>query len=773
MKKNHVLKKIIKKVSKYNRIYFVAAFFIIFFLVIIQKLFSNTVVNHDFYQKLADKQQIGKITVPVTRGTLFSSTQEGTILWISLNLYDIAIDPQVEGSKAKLQIFLTDVVYKEICENQTAKECYRGLIKFLRVLEIEDLDYSEENIKKLISEYLEQKIYQKYVTSVFIDKELEQEKIDKIKSLWFAWVYPTFPYLYINPEEINQRGLVVSTLTPIIWIDKENFEYRIRKRKIQYVTVLNKLSIWVSEYVKEFIDDEKIALKRGILEKENSISGFLLLNPRPHRYYPEKNVWSQIIGFVDSEGKWHYWLEWYFNESLKWNKWKIISRKDIKWRIINTIEFGENSSNKEGVKIYTSIDRNIQKKIETILEKWVKKYRANKWTVVVMEPKTGRVLAMANYPTYNLNNYSDVYELEKVRFSKYPNPTNDLLWYIVFKEDSENWERFFYDNKEIFLSKISREELWDNLLVKYKYKNDFWPGVYQNDAISSLYEPGSIMKSLVFAMWIDTGEIDANELYFDPNKLEIAGFPITNLDKKRCGGLHSFSNALDYSCNVWMVRIVQRLGTLITYNYFKKYWFDQVTGITLEWEVTANMKDWQKWSKSNLYTSSYWLGISVTPLQMAAAYSILANGWVYKTPKIIDKVKFADGKIIEYKSESERRVLKESTTKIMTKILVNWVKIWAAKNGYVEWFNLAGKTGTAQIPYKWKYCDANDCIGKTRASFVWYGPAEDPKFVIVVKLDRPRVNQYGGSTSAYLFNEIAEYLLDVYNIPKKIKNKKI
>jgi stage V sporulation protein D (sporulation-specific penicillin-binding protein) len=769
MKKNHVLNKVMKKVSKYKRIYFVAAFFVIFFLIIVQKLFSNTVVNHEFYQNLADRQQIGKITVPVTRGTVYSATNNGTILWTSLNLYDIAIDPQVEWSKEKLQLFLTDVVYKETCENQTAKECYRGLVKFLRVLEIEDLDYSEENIKNLISEYLQKKIYQKYVTSVFIDKELEQEKIDKIQALWFAGVYPTFPFLYINPEEIVQRETIISTLAPIIWIEEDRFEHTIRKRKIQYVSILNKLSIWVSEYVKEFSKEEKIALKRWILEKENSISGFLLLNPRPHRYYPEKNVGSQIIGFVDSEGKWHYWLEWYFNDSLKWNKGKKISRKDIKWREIETISLDDEDDNTEWVKIYTTIDRSIQKKVETILEDWVKKYRANKWTVVVMEPKTGRVLAMANYPTYNLNNYSDVYELEKVRFSKYPNPSNDLLWYTVFKEDTENGERYFYDNKEIYLTRITREELWDNLLVKYKYKNDFWPWVYQNDAISALYEPGSIMKSLVFAMWIDTGEIDANELYYDPNKLEIAGFPITNLDKKRCGWLHSFSNALDFSCNVWMVRIVQRLGTLITYNYFKKYWFDQVTWITLEWEVSANMKDWQKWSKSHLYTSSYWLGISVTPLQMAAAYSVLANGWVYKTPKIIEKVEFADGKVIEYKSESERRVLKESTSQVMTKILVNWVKNWAAKNWYVDWFNLAGKTGTAQISYKGKYCDANDCSGKTRASFAWYGPAEDPKFVIIVKLERPRSNQYGWSTSAYLFSEISEYLLDVYNIPKKVK----
>jgi cell division protein FtsI/penicillin-binding protein 2 len=279
-----------------------------------------------------------------------------------------------------------------------------------------------------------------------------------------------------------------------------------------------------------------------------------------------------------------------------------------------------------------------------------------------------------------------------------------------------------------------------------------------------MYEPGSIMKSLVFAMWIDTGEIEANELYRDINELQVWDFSIKNLDTKNCGWLHSFSNALDFSCNVWMVRIVQRLGTLLVYNYFQKFGFDEVTWITLEWEVTGQMRDWEKWSKSQLYTSSYWLGISVTPLQMAAAYSVIANWWVYYTPTVVDKVEFADWKVIRYKTEPQRRVIKESTSDLMTKILVNWVRKWAAKRGWVEWYNLAGKTGTSQIPFRWKY---ETWQASTMASFAGYGPAEDPQFVIIVKLERPRTTNYWGASSAHLFREISEYLLDVYNIPKR------
>ncbi|MCP4522596.1 MAG: penicillin-binding protein 2 [Candidatus Gracilibacteria bacterium] len=744
----------------------ISLFFVFFFVIIVQKLFSYTVLNYDFYHGLADKQQIGEVIVPVTRGTIYSATNEGTILGTSLNLYDIAIDPQIEGSKEKLESFLITLVYKQSCENQTRNSCYRNIVKFLRVLEIEDFQFEEEYIKKLITKQVNKKVYQEFVTSVFIDQELSQENIDTIASYGYAGIYPQFPYLYVNPEEITQIDTISKTLAPLLRIEEERLKKLLQKRKIQYIPILHKLSISVSEYVKTYLEDEKHALKKGLLQKSETIGGFIILNPSPHRYYPEKNVASQIIGFVDNQGNGNYGLEGYFNESLQGNKGKIVSRQDVRGRIINPIDLDKNDENNEGVNIHTTIDRTIQKKVENILEEGVKKYIANKGTIVVMEPKTGRVLAMANYPTYNLNNFSDVYEIEKVRYSKYPDPKIDLLGYPVFIEDSENGEKFYYDNKEIFLRKSTREELGDVLLVKYKYKNDYGPAVYQNDAISAQYEPGSIMKSLVFAMGIDTGEIEANELYNDINHLKVGEFRINNLDTKNCGGLHPFSNALDFSCNVGMVRIVQRLGTLITYKYFQKFGFDEPTGISLSGEETTKMTNWEAWTKSNLYTSSYGLGISVTALQMASAYSVLANGGLYYTPRLVDKVEYADGKVIEYKNELKRRVIKESTSNIMTKILVNGVRNGAAKRGHVEGYNLAGKTGTSQINYRGIYEKGQ---GTTMASFAGYGPTEDPKFVIIVKLERPRTSNYGGATSAHMFRELSEYLLEKYNIPRREK----
>mgnify|MGYP001942307595 CR=1 FL=1 len=764
MKKNKIIQKAKKYFDWCNRIYVIAVFFVLFFLIIIYNLFAYTVLNYSFYNQLADRQQIWEVTVPVTRGTIYSSTNQGTILGTSLNLYNIAIDPKMEWNKDKLQKFLTEVSYKQLCYLNSKKECYKNLLKFLRVLEIEDFRKDELLIKDLISAYLTPKLNQTKVNSVFIDKELDNEEITQIINLWIKWLYPSWQFLYVNPEEIDSDEYASKELSSILWMTEKKIKHLIRKRELRYIPVLNKLSISVSEYIKNYLEEENIALKNGILDRINSIWNFIILTPNPHRYYPEKEVGSQLIWFVDSEWVGHYWIEWYFDDILKWNNGKIVSKKDVLWRIINPIDLKKEDFIWEWIKIHSTIDRNIQKKVETILENGVKRYRANKGTIVVMEPKTWRVLSIANYPTYNLNNYWDVYELEKVRFSKYPDPKVDLLWFPVFVEDKENWDKFYYDSKEILLRRAVREELWENALVKYKYKNDFWPQVYKNDAISSLYEPGSIMKALTVAIWIDTWEINRYSMYMDKWELTIDSFTIKNVSDK-CLGYHSFAHALNFSCNVWMIRIVQRIWKVLLHQYFTDFGFNELTWITLEWEVFSQVTPWEKWSRAKLFTSSYWLWVSVTPLQMASSYSTLVNWWIYIKPRIIDYIEFSNNKVIKYKKELERRVIKESTSKIIVSMLVSSAKDGAAKNWNVLWYSVWWKTGTSQIPYKWIY---EKWVWSTIASYAWFWPAEDPKFVIIVKLDRPRTNNFGWQTAAFVFNDVASYLFDYYEIPRRV-----
>ena len=754
--------------DKYPREYFVFGFFLLFFLAIIFETFSYTVINYKYYSTLAENQQVGEVKVPVTRWTVYSSPnasmQSGTVFSTSVDLNDLAIDPQMEWDKGKLALFLTNVLYKEMCYLKTSSDCYNDMLRFLRVLEIPDFKMSEEYIKESILKKVQEKVSKTKVTSIRLQDQLSSEH-EKVILWWnIPWVYPSEAGLYVNPEELIQKELFSQYYVNLFGWTQEEILYAVRQRDLRYIPIFQKLSLLGSDEIIQYTDDENQALRQWVLTQEESITWFMILLPHPQRIYPERNVASQIIGFLDNSGRWHYGLEWYFDELLRWNPGEQSSKKDIQGRTIDPISFGEEDIwALEGVDIYTTVDRNIQKIVEEILEEGVKKYNANKGTVVILEPHTGRVLSLANYPSYDPNNPGEVYDLKKVNYGEYPVPETDLLGKSVFVEDVERGDAFYYDGSEIFLREAKREEYLDYSKTKYIYKNNFGAWVYKNDAISSLYEPGSIMKAITVAVGIDTGEIKAHGMYNDVGKLTIDNFTISNVDDE-CLGYHSFTHALSFSCNVGMIRVVQRVGKALLHKYFIDFGFWEATGITLDGEVFSKIDPYEKWPISKLLTSSYGLWVSVTPIQMAAAYSVIANGGVYMKPYIVDKITFADGKEILYKPQAVRRVLKDATSSTVTEMLIRWVDEWVAKAGAVPGYSVAGKTGTSQIAYKWKY---EDGVGSTTASFAGFAPAEDPKFVIVVKLDRPRTNQYGGSTSAFLFSQIAKELLEYYAIPQK------
>jgi len=735
--------------------------FFLAFLIIISKVFSYTVLNYDYYKNLALKQQIWKVEIPVTRWNIY--TENPNVLATSVSLNDLAIDPMWKGNEAKLIIYLRNIIFKELCVKKSKKDCKNNLVKFLKVLDLEDFEYKKEYILEKITKKLQEKLQEKKITSVLLEDNLTESQWDEIIALWIKWIYVNKTNLYINPEEITSKEQVAEKLSKIISILQPRIEELIRKRHKRFTPILSKLSIETSEKVEKYISEEKDAYKRWIIWDNDIIFPYIILNPFPQRYYPEWKTWSQIVWFVDNWWAWQYWLEWYFDKILKWNKGYIIAKTDIKWNPIDTISLKNWELFWKWAKIYSTIDRNIQAKVESILERKVKEFRANKWTVVIMNPKTWAIISMANYPSFNPNSPWDVYELEKVSYSKYPNPIIDLKWFPVFVEDSSLWKEFYYNSKKILLRKATDDELWNPAIIKYKYINWFGPEVYRNGAITDLYEPGSIMKAFTVAIWLDSWEITENSMYQDNWSVKIDQFKISNVSKK-CLWYHTFWHALNFSCNVWMLRIAQRYWRVIAYNYLKAFWFDTKTDISLSWEVTSEIRELNHWSISNLLTSSYWLWIAVTPLQMATAYSVLANGWVYIKPHIVDKIIYSNWKELKYKPEEEYRVIKPKTSRIITKMLVDSINNWVAKRWNVIWYTLAWKTWTSQVASKWWY---EKWEASTYASFAWFGPAEDPKFVIIVKLDRPRTSIYWGVTSSKIFKEIAEYLLDYYKIPKK------
>lgn len=762
MYKKYMIQKIkytlknLKFIKRETIVFFV---FFLWFIILILSVFYYTVFEHKYYKALADNQQIWKVEIPVTRWNIY--TNNSNVLATSVSLNDLAIDPMGEWDEEKLIVFLRGIIFTELCVQKNQKKCKQNLKRFLRVLLLEDFEYSEEYILGKITEFLKQRLELNKITSILLYTNLTDKKSAQIISLWLDGVYVTDWNLFINPEKINNKKYVAKELSKVISILEIRIQELIRKRYRRYTPIISKLSIESSEKIEKYLKEERDAYRRWILDGNEVIFKYIILTPFPQRFYPEGQLASQVLWFLNNRGRGQYWLEWYFDEILKWNKWYIIARRDVRWRTINPISLEKWELFWKWAKIYSTIDRNVQAKVEKVLEKGVKEFRANKWSVIVMNPKTWKIISMANYPSYNPNRPWNVYELEKVNHRKYKDPIIDLKWIPVFVEDSINGKEFLYNSEIILLREATEQEIWNPIIIKYKYVNKFWPAVYRNWAISYLFEPGSIMKAFTVAIWLDTWEITQNSMYQDDWSLTIDQFTISNVSRK-CLWYHTFGNALTYSCNVWMIRIAQRYWRVIAYNYLKAFWFDQKTWISLFWEVTANIRELNNWSISNLLTSSYWLWISVTPLQMATAYSILANWWVYIRPYIVDRIVYSNWKILEYRPEKTHRVIKPKTSRIITKMLVDSVKTWG-----VEGFNLAWKSWTSQIASRWWY---ETWQASTYASFAWFWPAEDPKFVIIVKLVRPRTSIYWWATAALIFRDIAEFLFDYYKIPKKPTN---
>lgn len=759
---NDYIRKISFYLSKYPREYYVFGFFAFALFLVIIELFWFTIMNHSYYENLATRQQTSQIKAPVTRWWIYSSNEKWNVLAVSVDLNDLAIDPLAPWNKTKLADFLKDVVYMEICYLKSPNECRTSLNKFLWVLEIPWFRMNEWFLKQKIQERLQEKINRSKVTSVLLKDDLTTEQAFDLDKLNISWVYVNWTNLYVNPEEVLDSSFVSSKISNVIEVDANSVKNSIRKRDLRYVVILNKLSIWTSEYIKQKISEENQAVSKSFVDKEDVFWNFIILTPNPHRFYPENDMASTVMWYVNSAWEWNYWIEWYYNNILKWKESKTYSKKDIAWRPIEPLSI-ENEKNIAWANITLTLDRNVQKAIEDIIDVDIVEYQANNISVVVMDPKTWQVVAMASHPRYNPNSPWDAFELEKVTPEKFPNPYINLIWARVLAVDNRNWSEYYYDSKKLFLREVEREELTDRSLEKYVFVNKKWWAVYKNDIVQDLYEPWSIFKPIVFAAAIDSWEINRFDMYKDDWYVQIDKFKIKNVSSQ-CLWYKTFQNAMNYSCNVWMIRIAQKIWSSLFHKYLDSFWIWKKTWITLEWEVFWRLDPFEKWSRAQLFTTSFWQWITTTMIQMASVYSVLANWWIYYKPQIVKSIEFADWKIINYEPEADHRVIKETTSKIMTDVLVDWVDRWVAKNGWVKWYSIAWKTWTAQIAYKGKY---ESWQASTMWFYAWYWPAENPKFVIIVKIERPRSSIYGWETVARTFSRISEYLLNYYKIPPK------
>jgi cell division protein FtsI (penicillin-binding protein 3)/stage V sporulation protein D (sporulation-specific penicillin-binding protein) len=458
---------------------------------------------------------------------------------------------------------------------------------------------------------------------------------------------------------------------------------------------------------------EDLELKLGRLvykndvEKEFEVPGFGF-DLQKYRYYPENEIAAHLLGFVtyvDGEGQGKYGLEEFFNEELFGKYGSLKSEKGVKsnMMIVNDREYIKPEA---GSDLILTVDRNIQFAVCDKLKQSVKKHSASGGSVIVMEVKTGAIIAMCSEPAFNPNDFKDV---------------RDIAY-------------------------------------------------YNNPAAYYQYEPGSVFKTITMAIAIDQGKVSPTTTYKDEGQIMINGWPkpIKNSDFSTFGphGVVDMTVVLDNSLNTGAIFAMNQVGPKVFAEYVKKFGFGERTGIELGSESAGNIDNLlkNKVREIDAATASFGQGIAATPLQMIMPYQAIANKGMMMKPYIIQGIIRPNGKTDVISPKQSGRVISEKTASTISGMLVNVVEKGHSKGAAISGYYLGGKTGTAQVATLGGY-STSDYIH----TFIGIAPIEEPAFVMLTKIDSPKDVQYAEGSAVPLWKDIAEFILNYYAVPKTRK----
>ncbi len=285
-------------------------------------------------------------------------------------------------------------------------------------------------------------------------------------------------------------------------------------------------------------------------------------------------------------------------------------------------------------------------------------------------------------------------------------------------------------------------------------------GVLNNPATFYQFEPGSIFKGVTVAAGLDTGKITPSATFFDSGEVTIDGHVIKNSDKQG-HGVQTMTQLLEKSLNIGAIYVEQLIGRDAFRDYVNRFGFGEKTGVDIMSETRGDISSLDRQGKVFAATASYGQGITISPMQIVAAYAALGNGGKLLRPYLVQEIRHADGKIENTKPQVVRQVISSRSSRLVSAMLVSVVERGHGKRAAVPGYYVAGKTGTAQIP------NPNGGYFKdaTIGSFAGFAPADHPRFAMIVKLDHPRTVQFAESSAAPVFGDLAKFLLDYFQIP--------
>ncbi len=362
----------------------------------------------------------------------------------------------------------------------------------------------------------------------------------------------------------------------------------------------------------------------------------ITVRPMWTREYPEGTLASHAVGFCNGEGTGFYGIEGFHDallqpERVEWKGPVDLASEQVPW-VVTPVLLPH-----PGTELVLTLDRTVQALVEAELQRSVQEYQAEGGTIIVMDPRTFEILALASLPNYDPGRYNDFYGLEPLPF--------------------------------------------------------------EDPAVSKQYEPGSVFKVLTVAAALDAGIVTPETTYYDQGWIEVGGLVVANASRQAYGE-RTVADILVRSLNVGTTWLSATMGPDIFYRYLQKFGIGQVTGVGLAGEVAGQLllpQDYERWHDSNLGVNSFGQGLAVTPLQMIAAVATVANDGERLRPQIVSRRIAPDGTVSTSRPVVEAQVISPQMAHVLAEMMVRVVEE-GVPQAKVEGYRIAGKTGTAQIP---------------------------------------------------------------------------
>lgn len=539
--------------------------------------------------------------------------------------------------------------------------------------------------------------------------------------------------LICNPKDIEADGdseVIAARLAPVLNMD-QNEILKIITKNSRYQVIKKRLTNEQTEAVKKLRDsdvDATIAKAfKGVYFENDS-----------KRYYPF-NVAPHILGFTGYDNNGLQGIELTFDDELMGRNGSIETNQSAKGTTLKDQQNEYLNSSQNGDDVVLTIDETIQHFLEKHLEEAVTENKLKEGAAgIIMNPKTGEILAMATKPDFDVNNPYDIDQFEKYAID---------LGYDTSDDTSDDPDATPKPTED-------PNNLSDEAIAKIRNK------MWRNKVISDTYEPGSTFKIITAAAALEEHVVDLNSTFYCP------GFKIVADRKIGCAnksghGAQTFVEGVRNSCNPVFMELGERLGYEKFMEYFTAFGLTEKTNVELVGEASSIYYH-NKMSEVDIATSSFGQGFQITPIQLVTAVSAVINGGERMKPQIVKEIRNSNGILKTYEPEVISRVISEETSQQMREILESVVSLPTStgKNAYVKGCRIGGKTGTSE--------KGNRDEEKRIASFIGFAPANDPEIVCLIMLDEPQVdNKYGGTIAAPLAGEVIEDVLNYLGVEKQ------